>query len=93
MYKSQVDGARSVRVEQGQGVHHIGHVVLNDQPLNLGEHGPEQISHGKPEIDADIAGQSLDQRIVEAVEHADGKGQRPQHREYDQKEGSYCVHD
>ena len=91
-HEHQIDGRRSVRGEDAQGIPDHFHLALQHQRLYPGEHHPEQVGDGQPEIYADITGQPLDERVLETVEDRYRESEGAQHGEDDEKEGADRVH-
>lgn len=91
-HEHQIDGRRSIRGEDAQGIPDHFHLALQHQRLYPGEHHPEQVGDGQPEIYADITGQPLDERVLETVEDRYRESEGAQHGEDDEKEGADRVH-
>jgi len=84
-HEHQIDGRRSVRGEDAQGIPDHFHLALQHQRLYPGEHHPEQVGDGQPEIYADITGQPLDERVLETVEDRYRESEGAQHGEDDER--------
>ena len=91
-HEHQVDGCRPVRGEGAQGVPDHLHLALQHQRLYLGEHRPQQVGDGQPEIYADIPCQPLHERALETVEDRYRESEGSQNGEDDEKEGADRVH-
>src|SRR5690606_17391110 len=89
-HKNDIDSVACIR--DIRWVREHLYILFDNQDLYFCEHRAEQISYGKPQVNAHISGQPLRECGLKTVPHTYRKGNGSQYAQYNQEECSYRIY-